>query len=79
MTIGIIVGGWLAFNVLFVVAMLFRRDRPVVDQKSQPFHDLHLARRVVTVTKPATGGAAARGRRLARDGRRILKAGRASA
>ena len=78
MTIGIIVGGWLAFNVLFVVAMLFRRDRPVVEEKSQPFHDPHFARRVVTVTKPATGGAAARGRRLARDGRRILKAGRAS-
>ena len=78
MTIGIIVGGWLAFNVLFVIAMLFRRDRPVVDEKSQPFHDPHFARRVVTVTKPAIR-AAARGRRPARDGRRILKAGRASA
>jgi hypothetical protein len=78
MTIGIIVGGWLAFNVLFVIAMLFRRDRPVVDEKSQPFHAPHLARRIVTVTKPATRGAAARAR-PARDGRRILKAGRASA
>jgi hypothetical protein len=31
MTISIIVGGWLAFNVLFVVVLLFRRDRPAVD------------------------------------------------
>jgi hypothetical protein len=31
MTISIIVGGWLALNVLFVVALLFRRDRPAVD------------------------------------------------
>ena len=31
MTTSIIVGGWLAFNVLFVIALLFRRDRPAVD------------------------------------------------
>ena len=33
MTISIIVGGWLAFNVLFVVALLFRRDRPAQREK----------------------------------------------
>jgi hypothetical protein len=26
----VIVGGWLALNVLFFVALLFRRDRPAV-------------------------------------------------
>jgi hypothetical protein len=31
MTISIIVGDWLAFNVLFLIALLFRRDRPAVD------------------------------------------------
>ena len=31
MTISIIVGGWLAFDVLFVVALLIRRGRPAVD------------------------------------------------
>jgi hypothetical protein len=39
MTTSIIVGGWLAFNVVIVVALLFRRDRPAVDCRFEDASD----------------------------------------
>jgi hypothetical protein len=51
--IGIIVGGCLAFNVLFVVALLFRRDRPAVCDESPVFHEPDLAEEARERSAPA--------------------------
>jgi hypothetical protein len=52
--IGIIVGGWLAFNVLFVVALLFRRDRP--EKREELLHWVISGARRKGRLKPAGAG-----------------------